>query len=261
MKRIQLLLCYIVAIFMLSANAAWAQYVKVTAKSGAVSWIPIRLSSSSSGYEIPYNAINKDTGGSIDLSQVWSASGGNGTYYQVTSIGAEAFINCIGLTSVTIPSSVRTIKASAFSGCTGLTSIEIPYSVVSIENSAFSGCTGLTKVIARDIAAWCNISFETANANPLYYAHHIYSDENTEITNLIISSNARKIGDFAFEFCDSLEKAVIPESVVYIGEDCFDSQTVIYGVQGSYAQQYAEEHQLEFVPVEAKNDVSEEIVI
>ena len=70
-----------------------------------------------------------------------------------------------------------------------------------------------------------------------------------------------KIGDFAFEFCDSLEKAVIPESVVYIGEDCFDSQTVIYGVQGSYAQQYAEEHQLEFVPVEAKNDVSEEIVI
>ena len=65
-----------------------------------------------------------------------------------------------------------------------------------------------------------------------------------------------KIGDFAFEFCDSLEKAVIPESVVYIGEDCFDSQTVIYGVQGSYAQQYAEEHQLEFVPVETENDIS-----
>ena len=221
MKRIQLLLCYIVAIFMLSANAAWAQYVKVTAKSGAVSWIPIRLSSSSSGYEIPYNAINKDTGGSIDLSQVWSASGGNGTYYQVTSIGAEAFINCIGLTSVTIPSSVRTIKTSAFLGCTGLTSIEIPYSVVSIENSAFSGCTGLTKVIARDIAAWCNISFETANANPLYYAHHIYSDENTEITNLIISSNARKIGDFAFMNCIGLTFAFIPSSVSSIGNQAF----------------------------------------
>ena len=220
MKRIQLLLCYIVAIFMLSANAAWAQYVKVTAKNGSVSWIPIRLSSSSSGYEIPYNAINKDTGGSIDLSQVWSLSGGRGTYYQVTSIGAEAFINCIGLTSVTIPSSVMTIKTSAFSGCTGLTSIEIPYSVVSIENSAFSGCTGLTKVIARDIAAWCNISFETANANPLYYAHHIYSDENTEITNLIISSNARKIGDFAFAG-NNFHKIIIPEGVTEIGRYAF----------------------------------------
>lgn len=117
MKRILLLLCYIVAIFMLSANAAWAQYVKVTAKNGSVSWIRITLSSSSSGYEIYSNAINKDTGGSIDLGQVWTLSGGRGTHYNVTSIGAEAFINCIGLTSVTIPSSVRTIKTSAFSGC------------------------------------------------------------------------------------------------------------------------------------------------
>jgi hypothetical protein len=102
---------------MLSANAAWAQYVKVTAKNGAVSWIRITLSSSSSGYEVSPNAISKGTGGSIDLSQVWSISGGRGIYYQVTSIGIDAFADCIGLTSVIIPSSVRTIKTSAFSGC------------------------------------------------------------------------------------------------------------------------------------------------
>ena len=65
-----------------------------------------------------------------------------------------------------------------------------------------------------------------------------------------------KIGDFAFESCDLLKKITIPESVAYIGEDCFDSQAVLYGVQGSYAQQYAEEHQLEFVPVETENDIS-----
>ncbi len=234
MKRIQLLLCYIVAIFMLSANAAWAQYVKVTAKNGAVSWIPITLSISGSNIEISPNAISKGTGGSIDLSQVWFRTGGNGTRYNVTSIGAEAFSNCIGLTSVTIPSSVRTIKESAFSGCTGLTSIEIPYSVVSIGNSAFVGCTGLTKVIARDITAWCNISFGTANANPLYYASHIYSNENTEITDLIILSSARKIGDYAFMNCIGLTSLIIPSSVSSIGNQAFMNCSRLSSIKISY---------------------------
>ena len=44
-----------------------------------------------------------------------------GTTYSVTSIGYEAFDDCSGLTSVTIPSSVTSIGVSAFYGCSRLT--------------------------------------------------------------------------------------------------------------------------------------------
>jgi len=43
--------------------------------------------------------------------------------YSCTSIGNEAFNNCIGLTSVTIPSSVTSIGNYAFRNCRGLTAI------------------------------------------------------------------------------------------------------------------------------------------
>ena len=44
--------------------------------------------------------------------------------YPVTSIGDEAFCDCSGLTSVTIPNSVTSIGNSAFRGCSGLTRID-----------------------------------------------------------------------------------------------------------------------------------------
>lgn len=50
----------------------------------------------------------------------------------VTSIGVFAFVDCSGLTSVTIPASVTSMGEGAFSGCTGLTSVNIPEGVVSI---------------------------------------------------------------------------------------------------------------------------------
>ena len=59
--------------------------------------------------------------------------------YSVTSIGDDAFADCTGLTSVTIPNSVTSIGNSAFAYCTGLSSVTIPNSVTTIGNSAFSG--------------------------------------------------------------------------------------------------------------------------
>ena len=70
----------------------------------------------------------------------------------VTSISDQAFNNCIGFTSVTIPDSVTKIGNSAFNNCTGLTSVTIPDSVTSIGSSAFIGCRKLTHITIPDSA-------------------------------------------------------------------------------------------------------------
>jgi hypothetical protein len=65
----------------------------------------------------------------------------------VITIDANAFIDCAGLTSVTIPLTVTSIKYSAFYACTSLKTLTLPESVEFIGPFAFAGCLGLTSVI------------------------------------------------------------------------------------------------------------------
>ena len=146
----------------------------------------------------------------------------------VTSIGEWAFAGCSGLTSITIGNSVTSIGDYAFASCSGLTSVTIGNSVTSIGDAAFVGCSGLKKVIVKDIAAWCGIKFGgnlpyvDYESNPLSYAKHLYSDEDTEITNLIIPNSVTSIGGSAFSGCSGLTSVTIGNSVTSIGNYAFE---------------------------------------
>lgn len=68
----------------------------------------------------------------------------------LTRIGSYAFSNLSGLTSVTIPNTVRIIDRSAFSYCSSLISLIIPGSVQTIGMYAFQDCYSLTSVTIQE---------------------------------------------------------------------------------------------------------------
>ena len=138
----------------------------------------------------------------------------------VTNIGSSAFYNCNGLKSVTIPNSVTNIGSSAFYNCTGLKSVTIGNSVTSIGISAFSGCTGLTKAEFASIESLCKINFGNYDANPLYYAKHLYIN-GQEVKDVVIPSNITSINASTFYGCTGLTSITIPNSITSIGSSAF----------------------------------------
>ena len=64
----------------------------------------------------------------------------------ITTIGDEAFRNCVNITDITLPESLTAIGAGAFRGCTGITELTLPASLTSIGSGALEGCTGLEKL-------------------------------------------------------------------------------------------------------------------
>ena len=145
----------------------------------------------------------------------------------VVKIGASAFINCISLTTLTIPNSVFSIEDSAFSGCVGLTSVSIGNSVTSIGKHAFYGCSSLTSVTipesVTNIGGWA--FHKCTNLRSIMIPNSVTSIGNgafsfcSSLTSITIPNGITSIGEWFFAYCSNLKSIIIPSSMMSISEN------------------------------------------
>ena len=190
--------------------------------------------------------------GALDLSGTISGPGGT---YTITTIGDEAFENCTGLTSITLPASVTSIGDNAFGRCSSLTAITVakenanytaedgvlfnkdktelirypegktgtsyivPATVTTIRDSAFSGCTGLTSITI-------SASVTSVNESAFYGCSKLDSitvaEENANYTAEDgVLFNKDKTELIRYPEGKTGISYIVPEAVTTIGESAF----------------------------------------
>ncbi len=176
----------------------------------------------------------------------------------VTSIGHDAFAECVGITRIDMPNTIVKIDDFAFHMCTGLTNItlsenieyigdssfslcnnmltiNLPNSLKYIGDCAFSDCRRMTSItIPENILyvgvlafAYCEsittVNFNALNCNTM----GTNLNNNTafaycySFAYLNIGENVRKIPKYAFLNCTNLCDVIVPDSVISIGYQAF----------------------------------------
>ena len=145
----------------------------------------------------------------------------NGNFGYLFDCGITAHKNYVPSTLETVTvTGGTTIGMRAFENCTSIKRITIPASVTSIGSGAFGDCTSLGAVYISDLRAWCETSFASETANPLYYAGKLYL-KGEEAQNLTISDDTEKVCKYAFYGCTGLSSVSIPKSVKSIEDAAF----------------------------------------
>ena len=129
-----------------------------------------------------------------------------GTTYEVTAIGNNAFRNCSRMGAVVIPSTVKRIGKYAFANCYNLASVVVPSSVKVIDYGAFSDCFRLSSVAL-------NNGLEEIG----YYAfENCYM-----LSRLNIPSSVKSLGVGAMFACISMSQVNIGDGVEAVGKHTF----------------------------------------
>lgn len=135
----------------------------------------------------------------------------------VTAIGAEAFKDATGLTSVTLPSGVTSIGEYAFYRANSLTNVSMSSTVTSIGPMAFYGASELTSIVIPSGVT----SIETST---------FHDAEKLSTVTFAAGSALTEIKNQAFENAFELESIVIPAGVTRIGDSAFWEATSLSSV-------------------------------
>lgn len=185
----------------------------------------------------------------------------NNVEYSVTRIGDDAFYECNGLTSVTIPNSVTYIGGFAFDGtgwynnqsngilylcnwCLGYKGnkptgeLTINEGTRGIAGYTFKDCSSLTSVtisnsvttIGECAFSGCSGLADVTLGNSLAYIGQLAFSGCSGLTSITIPNSVTDISSYAFSNCSGLTSVIIPNSVTYIGSEAFRNCTGLTSV-------------------------------
>ncbi|MGN1457448.1 MAG: leucine-rich repeat protein [Acutalibacteraceae bacterium] len=164
----------------------------------------------SGSYSFIDGVLYKDNNSVVAVPNVSSATIPSG----ITDICEYSFYYNSNIKSVTLPDTIKNIGEAAFGDCNILESVNIPDGVQTLNDWTFCNCYKLKSIKIPD--------------------------------------SVTSVGNYVFRYCHSLEKVIIPESVKTIGEKVFEGADKVkfYGYKNSYAQTYATENNIAFVPLD-----------
>ena len=126
----------------------------------------------------------------------------------ILAIEDEAFMGCVNLEVIEIPSTVVRIGENAFAGCENLKEIVLPKELKIIEAGAFSDCKSLEKI--------------TFGENIQVIGDHAFNGC-TSLLGAEFVSDVKSIGVQAFYNCELITEIILPESVENIGAFAFNT--------------------------------------
>lgn len=183
---------------------------------------------------------------------------------KVTGICSNGFTNS-DITSVVVPDSICSIGSLAFANCLTLAQVTLPDTITYMGELAFSTTPFETSLIdetengfavIEDYILYLYTGSEAeievpdnvkTIANSAFANNGAYS--RTEILSVTLPDNVSYIGANAFENCNSLSEITIKTGLKSVGENAIDSDVLIKGYIGTYAQTFAQANGNEFEPL------------
>lgn len=154
------------------------------------------------------------------------------------NINNYSFINCLGLTDVTLGPDVSEIGVCAFDGCTNLQNITIlnNKSDIQLGNLAFYGCKNLN-FSDFDLEVPVHVKYQSFCKNTIkdktltipgnFIISGTYAFSECDMTTVILSEGITDTGEYTFRDCTSLVNVTLPESLEVIGRYAFADDTRI----------------------------------
>ena len=152
--------------------------------------------------------------------------------YEVSALGESLYKGYNALTSVDIPSNIKSIYPFAFNGCTSLSSVKLNDGLEVIGYSAFKG-TAITEITIPKTVWMMSFSGYSNDETSAYSRgdHYNYNGNASafyganKLEKVVFADGVTKIGKYSLHNCKYLTEVIIPDTVKSIGDYAFANCT------------------------------------